>query len=555
MACKQVSSRTWQEIALDVQKYRDKTIDEVSPPISDVPTHLPLNVTNVPKDLLTSTEISITETPPEELLIAIEKRQYSCKEVTNAFLRRAGLAQKLVNCITELLPKQALARAEELDRYLVDNGKPIGPLHGLPISAKEHIGVKGLSAHGAFVSWADRVNEDDAHVLKILHEAGCVVFARTTEPQSLMHLETASNLYGVTLNPFNTALTPGGSSGGEGALLGLRGTCLGLGTDIGGSIRSPAANNGVWTLRPSTCRIPVSGVAVPMKGMEQILPILGPLSTSLEGIKLFMKTVIAARPWLEDQDGRTRLKIGVLWSDGVVKPQPPTTRALKEVTGSLKAVDEVELVEWLPWKHDYAWDVTTALYFCDGGKDEKEIIDASGEPWLPLSNFIIKEQPHVEYRDVDSIWKWTAEREKYRAEYNKLWNEREVDVILCPAGPGPAPPLNCSRYWGYTSQWNLLDYPALVFPVGQVDPGVDVQEKNFVALNDKDQYNHDLYEPEKFRDAPISLQLVGRRYEDEKVCRPKQHLDASIQSQPSLTSNDIGDSSDGVSSKAYQLAI
>ncbi|KAL9082636.1 MAG: hypothetical protein Q9165_008834 [Trypethelium subeluteriae] len=453
MACKQVSSRTWQEIALDVQKYRDKTIDEVSPPISDVPTHLPLNVTNVPKDLLTSTEISITETPPEELLIAIEKRQYNCKEVTNAFLRRAGLAQKLVNCITELLPRQALARAEELDRYLVENGKPIGPLHGLPISAKEHIGVKGLSAHGAFVSWADRINEDNAHVLKILHEAGCVVFARTTEPQSLMHLETASNLYGVTLNPFNTALTPGGSSGGEGALLGLRGTCLGLGTDIGGSIRSPAANNGVWTLRPSTCRIPVSGVAVPMKGMEQILPILGPLSTSLEGIKLCMKTVIAARPWLEDvsllplpwrenedwlrqQDGRTRLKIGVLWSDGVVKPQPPITRALKEVTGSLKAVDEVELVEWLPWKHDYAWDVTvglstnpncrrliwnsqTALYFCDGGKDEKEIIDASGEPWLPLSNFIIKEQPHVEYRDVDSIWKWTAEREKYRAEYNK----------------------------------------------------------------------------------------------------------------------------------------
>ena len=67
-----------------------------------------------------------------------------------------------------------------------------------------------------------------------------------------------------------------------------------------------------------------------------------------------------------------------------------------------------------------------------------------------------------------------------------------VDVILCPAGPGAAPPLDCSRYWSYTSQWNLLDYPALVFPVTMVNPAVDVRDDTYVPMNEQDRYNHDL---------------------------------------------------------------
>lgn len=119
--------------------------------------------------------------------------------------------------------------------------------------------MKDMRCNGGFISWWDNKSSDDALVLKILWEAGCVFFARTTEPQTLMHLETSSNLYGTTTNPFNKTLTSGGSSGGEGALLGMRGSCLGLGTDIGGSVRSPAANCGVYSLRPTTKRIPHSG--------------------------------------------------------------------------------------------------------------------------------------------------------------------------------------------------------------------------------------------------------------------------------------------------------
>ena len=291
-----MSKPTWQDIAKIAQDHRDASIRRVEPPIPNVPDQLPLDRTDIPKYLLSTEEAVITQTAPEDLVAYLASGKYTSTAVITAFLRRAGIAQGLANCITELLPERAIARAKILDEYLSKHGKPVGRLHGLPISVKEHIKMKDLGASAGFVSWWDHKGEDDAHVLKILWNAGCVFYARTTEPQALMHLETSNNLYGVTVNPFNGQLTSGGSSGGEGALVALRGSCLGLGTDIGGSIRSPAANCGVYGLRPSSYRIPWDGMSATMAGNEQIVPVLGPLSTSLDGLKLFMKTIIDAEP-------------------------------------------------------------------------------------------------------------------------------------------------------------------------------------------------------------------------------------------------------------------
>jgi amidase len=98
--------------------------------------------------------------------------------------------------VTELLTTQALSRAASLDLHMQNHGKPIGALHGLPISVKESIGMKGLDLNAGFVSWVGRVGKEDALILQILGEAGAVFYARTTLPQSIMHLETSSNLYG-----------------------------------------------------------------------------------------------------------------------------------------------------------------------------------------------------------------------------------------------------------------------------------------------------------------------------------------------------------------------
>ncbi|KAF2102446.1 putative glutamyl-tRNA amidotransferase subunit A [Rhizodiscina lignyota] len=522
---------TWQETCQLMRDYRDETISKIRPQIPDLPSNVPLNASSVPGTVLKENEIRITESSTEDLLSQLSTGHLTAVEVTNAFLRRAGIAHKLVNCITEVLPDRALERAEYLDEYLAAHKKPIGPLHGLPISVKEHIAMKGLDLNAAFVSWVGRVAKKDALILTILWEAGAVFYARTTEPQLLMHLETSSNLYGETVCGFNRNLTSGGSSGGEGALIGMRGSCLGIGTDIGGSIRNPAANNGLWGFKPTSHRLPLVGCSAPALGQEHIAPAIGPISTTLGGIKIFMKTLIDAKPWLSDPSllpfawrdrfdwlangGERKVKIAVLWDDDIVRPHPPVLRALKEVTERLRHVDGVELVDWKPYKHDVAWDIISALYYCDGGKEDEEVLAESGEPWRPLSTWVIKDNPNVKERHIRETWDLQIKRDVYREEYNSLWGD--VDVILSPVGPGAAPPLNCARYWQYTAQWNLLDIPSLVFPVTSVDPAVDVKESDYVPRNEKDKYNYDLYEPELYRDAPICLQLSGCRYEDEKV--------------------------------------
>lgn len=277
------------------------------------------------------------------------------------------------NCTTSLLPDRALARAAFLDAYFAQHRKPFGPLHGLPISVKERIGMRGLDLNGGFVAWGGRTAPADALILQLLWDAGAVFHARTTQPQTIMHLETSSNLYGETVNPFNRKLTCGGSSGGEGALLGMRGSCLGIGTDIGGSIRSPAANCGVYGLRPTSYRLPLGGIAATMLGEEQIVPVVGPLSTSLGGIRLFMKTLIGKKPWLREPSclpfewreeaglKARRLRVGVLWDDGVVRVHPPVRRAMEEVVKRLKRVNGVEIVEWTPYSHDLAWEIIVSV--------------------------------------------------------------------------------------------------------------------------------------------------------------------------------------------------
>ncbi|KAJ8120996.1 hypothetical protein ONZ43_g2446 [Nemania bipapillata] len=534
------SGASWQEVAADRQRHRDATIASLNPPLPKLSaSDIPLDTTGIPGSILTAKELEITEKNVEDLVSLLASGQWSAKTVVQAFMRRAAVAQQLTNCVTEILSERALQRAAELDDHLAATGQPVGPLHGLPISVKEHVGMKGYDLNAGFVAWVGQVGEEDALILQILWDAGAVFYVRTTQPQTLMHLETRSNLYGTTVNPFNTTLTAGGSSGGEGALVGLRGSVLGIGTDIGGSIRSPAANNGLFGFKPTALRLPVSGWSATMAGSDHIVGTIGPLSTSLEGVSLFVRTILSGRPWLrepslvpipwrgkdqlEERARGRKLRVGVIWDDKVVRPHPPILAALSRVVAELQKSDEVDVIEWECWKHDLAWEVIAKLYFCDGAAEEKAAIAASGEPLLPLSKWIL-ENPHVREHTISTLWQAHEERQAYRTSYAAIWNERDVDVILCPAGPGVAPKLETARYWGYTSQWNLLNYPAVVFPVGtKVSREESAQGKQdnkeheypeaYKPMSEADQYNYDLWKEhgvDGYVGAPVSLQLVGR---------------------------------------------
>jgi amidase len=110
------------------------------------------------------------------------------------------------------------------------------------------------------------------------------------------------------------------------------------------------------------------------------------------------------------------------------------------------------------------------------------------------------------------------------------WNAvaPNMDVILCPCHPSPAPLLNTSRYWGYTSIWNLLDYPGIVFPVTKIDPSRDLRPQDSVVRNEMDGWYQQHYDPVKQEGAPVNLQLVAKKMEDEKVVQALRQIKEAI---------------------------
>jgi amidase len=294
-----------------------------------------------------------------------------------------------------------------------------------------------------------------------------------------------------------------------------------------GSIRSPAANCGIYGFKPTAFRIPTDGWCSTAAGADPIPGVIGPLSTTLSGLKLFMKTIIDAKPWLVEPalipllwnllhispSSSKPLRIGVMYNDGVVTPHPPITRALKTLVASLEKLKDVEVMDWKPHLHDEAWAILSSLYFTDGGVSDIAILTSSGEAMLPLTSWMLKENPCVKKLTPQKLYYWQEEREAYRKEYANLWNERGVDVILCPVGPGVAPKHNTAKYWGYTAQWNLLDYPAVSFPIGRVEKEKDGWEEGWEALTDVDRQNFELCEFlflfEIISPVEISLLLLG----------------------------------------------
>lgn len=200
-------------------------------------------IDNAPADLtgpfiqqfLTPSEIQITETPAPGILEKTTTGQWTAIAVAEAFSHRAALAHQLTSCLTEVLFEPALADARRLDAHLAAHGKPVGPLHGLPISLKDSVDVAGAGTALGFTSWVRRPPAaQDAVIAAALRRQGAVFHAKTAVPQASFAGETFGAVSGYVVNPLGrTAFSSGGSSGGEAALLALRGSVLGLGTDIG----------------------------------------------------------------------------------------------------------------------------------------------------------------------------------------------------------------------------------------------------------------------------------------------------------------------------------
>lgn len=204
-------------------------------------------------------------------------------------------------------------------------------------------------------------------MVKELRSLGAILFCKTSVPPTLMSGETVNNIIGYTWNPKNRNLSAGGSSGGEGALIGLKGSPVGLGTDIGGSVRIPAGFCGLYGLRPSSGRLPYEGMSNSMDGQNSVLSVVGPISHSAASLKLLVQALLSQNPWLHDPlvhempwrreheeqihdlinavgSGSGKLAFGILEHDEQVTPHPPVQRALKVVKEALQ-----KLHHEVPW--------------------------------------------------------------------------------------------------------------------------------------------------------------------------------------------------------------
>ncbi|KAL2848589.1 amidase signature domain-containing protein [Aspergillus pseudoustus] len=488
--------------------------------------------------ILTPDELTVTESSATDLVRDLAAGKITSVAVTTAFCKRAALAHQLTNCFHEFFPEIALARAKYLDDYLAANKKPLGPLHGLPISLKDQVRIKGLETTMGYVSWIGNKDTDDSVLTTMLLNAGAVLYVKTSVPQSLMVCETVNNIFGRTTNPRNKNWSCGGSSGGEGAIVGFRGGIIGVGTDIGGSIRVPAAFNFLYGLRPSHGRLPYARMANSMEGQETIHSVCGPLTHSIADMKLFVTSVLSQKPWSYDskvipmpwrQDEEQAIKekisskgltLGYFSCDGEVLPHPPILRAVQTVVDKLSDSGHTVL-QWEPYKHPHAVDLANRVYASDGGVDIFGALNASGEPAIPNISDLVR--PDLPKMNVNELWEVQLQKWTYQSEYLSKIREfeaktgKELDAIIAPITPTAAIRHNQFKYYGYASAINILDFTSVVVPVTFADKSVDVRNESFEPLGEMDRVVQAEYDPSAYHGAPVAVQIIGRRLTEERI--------------------------------------
>ena len=236
-----------------------------------------------------------------ELAAAIRAGEATSRAVLDAHLERIAAVNPSVNAVTEVLAQRAAADADAADSAL-RRGADVGPLHGVPVSIKINVDVAGSPTSDGMPAFADALPSGDAPLVARLRAAGAIPFARTNMPDLGLRWHTESALHGATRNPWDGARTPGGSSGGEAAAIATGMSPLGIGNDVGGSVRWPAQCCGVSSMRPTAGRVPHVSTTLPveMPMSFQLFLTDGPMARRVEDLRLALSVIGGAAtddPW------------------------------------------------------------------------------------------------------------------------------------------------------------------------------------------------------------------------------------------------------------------
>ncbi|KAK8075590.1 amidase, partial [Apiospora hydei] len=464
-----------------------------------------------------------------DLLAKLQVGDFSAALVTKAFCKRAAIAQQLlkqqVNCLTEIFFDEAIERARQLDSKRHENpSDPLPPLWGLPISLKDSFAYKDQDTSTGLACYVNDPAKEHSSLAALLLDLGA------RQQRLRAHAESR-----------NTHLTAGGSTGGEGALIALRGSLLGVGTDIGGSNRVPSVCNGLYGLRPSVGVVPHGGVRdLTVPGTVGVMSSAGPLATSMRDIALFIRTVMQAGTWKYDSTvislpwsnlnpaKEQRLRIGLVENDGLYTPTPPIRRGLKKAADLLGSRDDIELVPiTLPGVGQIYQDLLS-YYTLSGSDYYFEQFGRTGEPLVPslqaLESLLL--QPGTTLKGFFDL---NVRRGEAAKTYLSLFRDNGLDAILMAPAPHTAVPLDKWSTITYTGLWNYLDYPAIVIPVDHVRKEDAADAVSNAKFGTEDARVYSLYTGAKdYEHAPVCVQLVGYRHQDEALMSTAAVLDGTI---------------------------
>ena len=246
----------------------------------------------------TGMDTELWEMGAVELGASIAGRDVTAREVVTSHLERIAKVNGQLNAVTAVLEAEALAAADEADER-ARRGDPTGPLHGVPFTVKGNIDVAGTASTWGLAALAEAVVPGDAPMVERLRAAGAIPIGRTNLPDLALRWHTDSGAHGATVNPWDRSRTPGGSSGGEAVALATGMTPLGLGNDLGGSLRVPAQACGVASLKPTTGRVPTASALDAFRDgtpAGQLMWAFGPMARHVRDVRAAYEAIAGPDP-------------------------------------------------------------------------------------------------------------------------------------------------------------------------------------------------------------------------------------------------------------------
>ncbi|XP_073420040.1 fatty-acid amide hydrolase 1-like isoform X2 [Dendrobates tinctorius] len=445
--------------------------------------------------------------------------------VLHTYMAKALEVTQELNCITDFLPECEL----QLQRLREQTSR--GPLYGVPISLKDNHNYKGHDTTLGLIRNLELPASEDCVIVQVLKKQGAVPFVKTNIPQSMLNYDCSNPMYGQTLNPLNHRKTPGGSSGGEGALISAQGSILGFGSDIGGSIRFPCAFCGVCGFKPTGNRLSKIGLISSCPGQKSVMAMIGPISRDVDSLVTTMRAVLC-----DDMFRLDPTVPPIPFNDELVPFKPPRVESSLfglAMRGLLADGGSTFLENFKGDRVDENLRTQVTTYSCPSWL--KSLLSVLVRPLFPRLSLVLQNTQGMS--SVKELWRHHVEVEVYRQEFITQWRAHGLDVLICPI-LGPALtigyPGKLSSAVSYTILYNLVDFPAGVLPV------TTVTHEDEEALKMYEGHHKDFWDKllkEAMTDSvglPVAIQCVALPWQEEQCLRLMKEVEkvTKVETQP-----------------------